>query len=384
MKRFTIKLYQISMNKLLLIFIFCKITIPSFGQRQNLIINPGFELFDSTEIVNKFEYASRTGWEKISGFAWPGDYLWKTNFAEIRSPKQRYFEEQLLRLKKNTKADIGRYEMCLCFEGYINDSKKSYRGYIQSKLNSKMIKGKKYRAGFLCSFMPDWTQASVNSMGLLFVKNPISNTDLDKGYYIANAQVRSEEIISNMDNFDLVQDSFVAQDDYEYVIIGNFTPVKDMVTKPFPQIYGKDKQMLAFLSQNTETRYKIDNVFLYELADSVFIKPKLTYNTSQKVFFENNAFTLNANSTGELQAFIKTIDIQKVDSINVLGYSSQEGNIKANIALSTRRANIIKSYFLKKMPMSIPIRSKGMGISDVSSTEMAANRYVLIEVVYKK
>lgn len=98
------------------------------------------------------------------------------------------------------------------------------------------------------------------------------------------------------------------------------------------------------------------------------------------VYFDFNRSTLNANEKSKLESLAKVIGASKeVSSVDIVGYADSIGKSGYNKALSTRRAETVKSYLATKGLKTRKVRVEGMGSSKpVTSCDETSARSELI------
>ncbi len=106
------------------------------------------------------------------------------------------------------------------FYNYSKDAN-NYREYVGVVLKSPLMPGKKYNVEMFVS-LTDYSGLATNSVGIAFFTGEFQKRS---GYAItATPQVNAAEIISDADGWTKVSGSFVAQEAYTYIVIGNFLP----------------------------------------------------------------------------------------------------------------------------------------------------------------
>lgn len=106
-----------------------------------------------------------------------------------------------------------------------------YREYLGITLTRPLVKGKKYTAEFYVS-LADYSGLATNNIGMLF-KTGVFQSVSD--YVITGSpQVNCIAIIDQTKGWCKVTGSFVAADNYSYVLIGNFLPKEKTAVKIMP------------------------------------------------------------------------------------------------------------------------------------------------------
>jgi outer membrane protein OmpA-like peptidoglycan-associated protein len=79
------------------------------------------------------------------------------------------------------------------------------------------------------------------------------------------------------------------------------------------------------------------------------------------VFFETNAAVLKNNSNVELNALIQYLQSTPNATILIEGHTDNTGSVAGNLMLSTKRAEAIAQYLIKKGVLATRIATKGFG-----------------------
>ncbi|WP_414617807.1 gliding motility-associated C-terminal domain-containing protein [Dyadobacter sp. 32] len=107
-----------------------------------------------------------------------------------------------------------------------------YREYIQTRLSQRLKKGKIYYAEYYVLRAYPGSIAT-NNFGAVFTVSPIGSV----GHSVLNytPQVRSNEVVTDTAKWTKISGCFMAENDYEYLTIGNFS--NDAATKMVPMFY---------------------------------------------------------------------------------------------------------------------------------------------------
>lgn len=121
---------------------------------------------------------------------------------------------------------------------------------IAVKLIRPLRKGKRYKAGYWLSLAYSYSGYASNNMGLRFTNNPYADT------LATEAHLRMNDILDYTGGWTLFEGVFRADQDYEYLLIGNF--------------YTKERSKLKErpFAAASSAYYYIDDVFVEELPDS--------------------------------------------------------------------------------------------------------------------
>lgn len=86
---------------------------------------------------------------------------------------------------------------------------------------------------------------------------------------------------------------------------------------------------------------KTVSIFIFLLAQLISAQ-----DNSYNVFFETDKFSISNSEKQKLDKFISSLDTSQIYSISIYGYCDDRGSINYNQALSEKRANSIKTFFL--------------------------------------
>lgn len=105
-----------------------------------------------------------------------------------------------------------------------------------------------------------------------------------------------------------------------------------------------------------------------------------------ELYFDSGKALLSTSAYNTLDSLFKTIDADKISSLNIYGYTDSIGNIEYNRALSIRRAESVKNYFKFKgvSPDSIYVKGFGKTNQKYSCEKWDLNRRVSVEILLKK
>lgn len=139
--------------------------------------------------------------------------------------------------------------------------------------------------------------------------------------------------------------------------------------------------------------YYIDDVSVEE-DTTVLTSPPIAFQgkliTGQKltlknIFFETSKANLLPASNNELDALAKALKNDPLVSLNIFGYTDSTGNEMSNIELSTKRAEAVRNYLVRKGIALKRFSCKGFGsanpVADNKTEEgRKCNRRVEIQV----
>ena len=218
--------------------------------------------------------------------------------------------------------------------------------YLQVRLKKKCLKGQCFRYEFWTSTISTSVRANNLGIGLSKikiyqdVKNPV--LELEEKY----ADQRILGIKPN--EWYKVEGEFEAQDDFEYLLIGNF--FSDRETKA-----NQETSTLGY------SYYLIDDVSLYGLdcqsGKIIDLKSLILGN----ILFDFDGWTLKNEGKEQIRLFLKDLESIEINSIAVTGHTDTAGSDRYNLTLSQRRAESVKNFLvgLGIADAIIEVRAKG-------------------------
>jgi outer membrane protein OmpA-like peptidoglycan-associated protein len=363
MNRFILMLFFVS--------VFCNI---QFGQSklekvnlfQNLVVNPSFEQLKS---VNNTFIGKIDSIDKVLGWHSPTQnkamvYMSDSNdnIIDIVSPGQRDFQARSGRNVAAIKVFGERYNN-------ITGHDEEDRSYILGELSDSLKIGQKYYVGFFTHYHC----LATNRVGLIFVKDKIKK---QSGLLLLKPIMYQKSVINhNPQNiWTIVVDSFIADNSYKKLLIGNFFRSDSTAT-------GGDRKHDHYLAY-------IDDVFVYEAKNKSVRKEKTPVylpKSFNNISFEFNSSKLDSNSRMILDSIAKIMVSFQEIKILIKGHTSGEGSTNYNQKLSELRANAIKDYLIKKGIISDKLEAVGFGSSqplvpDISERNRQINRRIEFEV----
>lgn len=278
-----------------------------------------------------------------------------------------------------------------------------YSEYIQGKLISPLIKGKKYclRTSInFCSF----SKYSVNRLAFFFSASPVSVNNKNENTF--SPQVIFSKLPVENNHFTTLCDCFIADGGEKYITVGRFTGAEDMN----PILRGKYLEGLIGFEKGSY--YIFDNIELFEIQDtseckciletspisSLEIKPKVIYETDlnklkqgtpvilENVNFEFAKYNILPASEDVLTTLLNYLQRNPEIMISIEGHTDDIGNEQYNDLLSLNRARSVYNWLINKGVDSSRLSFTGFGKSRPIYNEMdeehrALNRRVEVRIV---
>ena len=217
------------------------------------------------------------------------------------------------------------------------------------------------------------TSIKVNSFGLVVGIERMQNLNISGLIDEYPISMQEKLITDDSIKWHRISGTFESDDDYQYIIIGNF---------------GSDKSMEVEQEENG-LKYG------YYLLDDVLLRP-LYQNTHQKIslnetiileniLFEFDKATIIETSKPELDNLVKVLKSNDKFIIEIMGHTDNQGSLAHNLKLSQKRADSIKEYLTKNGVEVDRVIAKGMGseypiVSNDSEENRKINRRVEIKI----
>lgn len=356
---------------------------------QNLVPDPGFE--QNKYVPTEFSAinASNT-WSRPSGGT--SDLFCKCDRkTKYKADKAYSFVDVPLNAMGNQLPHSGS-----CYGGLFAHSHGDYREYLQTPLSEPLKKNGTYLFEMYFS-LADYSRASVDQLGVCFLKSKTSYTssdvieDLDPGYMRIGADIADE-----VEEWHLLSFNYLAKGGETYLLLGSFE-INELRKTGFVA----PKEMRTRINQN-DTRdayYYIDDVSLTEInypnevveaTDTVLetlndaIYPG-TVLVMKNVLFLTNKSVFLPSSYPELDAIAKLLGENPHWNIKIFGHTDNSGNETTNRKLSFDRAKAVADHLTFRGIARSRISYEGFGserpVADNTTEEgKQQNRRVEFEI----
>jgi hypothetical protein len=227
-------------------------------QAQNLIPNPGFEKYSQIPCgcMQGSLSAYVSGWEN-AGSGTP-DFICSEAKPECyANPTSDHWDSY-----GSEEPHGGKGMGMIMTSGHGG----TYREYLGVTLTQPLVKGNRYYAEFYVS-LGDYCGAATNNIGMLFKTGTFAaSTD----YIITGEpQVNVKTVVDQTKGWYKVSGTFVAQDAFTYVIIGNFFAPANTIVKEMPKA---DSYESPHTYRTSMAAYFIDDFTLREAKFHVAVK----------------------------------------------------------------------------------------------------------------
>lgn len=340
----------------------------SFGQ--NLIPNPSFEEVnhkptDWISVYEKFNEALVSWTSPTQGSP---DYFYKYGMAKFRNARPKINLPDYAPKSGDYMVGI---KVFGCKSGTM-----FCKEYLQVELLKPLISGDEYFYEYWVN--PVQSSIKVNSFGIVGNNEELKdfmNSGLLDIYPIG---LNDSIIDAKPKEWKRISGTFISDDNYKYIIIGNF--YKDKFVKSKGELNGID--------------------YAYYFIDDVTVRPLYSNETDEKyeigqilvlnhIEFEFDKSTLLSTSFDELNDLITEMNNKPDIFIEIHGHTDHVGTEDYNKSLSKRRAESVKFYLMEQGISANRVKSKGFGskyplIGNDSEGHQKINRRVEIKIMKKE
>lgn len=362
----------------LIVFLWCSCLVSAQNNSgqvdDNIVPNPSFEKYSGTPLgwfykgkhfTNVMKY-----WNSPTG-ASPDIFG-----PKVRIPKhwsEKGFGEQDAR----TGTSMVGVTIYGCEEG-----KPHCREYIQIQLKEPMVLGQNYYFEFWVNHLPRSLLA--NNLGVCFTK--------EETRYIADELltnvplIKADKIILTTKNdWTKISGRFVAEEEANYLMIGNFLPDEKTKTQaPNDNLlnyayYYIDDVLLKKEEPFLEIPVKADDLTKIQLEEGKLV-------TLKNIFFETDKYELLPRSYIELNKLLKLMQQNPNLVIEIRGHTDTRGKVNYNKYLSRKRAKAVALFLIENGIEPVRTLYQGFGSSQPiakndSSEGMQMNRRVEFKII---
>lgn len=334
----------------------------SYSRSKNIVPNPSFEEFGSYPL----------GWfYKGKDYNRLMKYWTSATYAspDVYSPKVRipiYWTQKGFGIERPRTGD----NMSGITVYGCTDGKPHCREYIQIRLMEPLVVGQKYHVEFYTASLQEGK--STNNLGVHFSKELVNETIDD--VLDLKPQIKENKIIRyHHGSWTKVEGSFVATENLEYLIIGNFFEDSLTLTMDNPKTYKYgyyyiDDVMVKKEEPIIDVPKKPDDLccLKYEIGKSFELK---------NIFFETDKSELLPQSYRELDKLVQVLNENPNMEIEIHGHTDNQGTDKHNINLSQNRAEAVVNYLRAKEISYNRLAYKGYGdTKPISTNETESGR----------
>ncbi|HTL80230.1 MAG TPA: hypothetical protein VL651_00925 [Bacteroidia bacterium] len=139
----------------------------------------------------------------------------------------------------------------------------SYREYLGVTLKTPLEKGQKYYAEFWTS-LGDRCHIASNNMGMAFFTGSFERSS--QTIITTTPVINQATLITTADGWVKISGTFVAADDYDYLVIGNFLPTDKLITATRTAAPG------GYSYSDDIAAYYIDDIVVKPISGSISVK----------------------------------------------------------------------------------------------------------------
>ncbi len=213
---------------------------------QNLVPNPSFEEVDSLPCsFIQGDYGDPILDDYVKDWTVPTGAT--SDISSILLPDTCFANPQRLNIFPRTGNNIA---------GMVTGEPEDYREYLQVKLEEELLPGKSYYAEMYVMHNPEFPFAA-NNLAMYFSENEIDEQIEYRGVLEFTPQILESEIIVNKQKWHKISGCFVADNEFKYLLLGNFSSVSNTDVL----FLNEQGQFTAY--------YFIDDVYVGEVAPLV-------------------------------------------------------------------------------------------------------------------
>jgi outer membrane protein OmpA-like peptidoglycan-associated protein len=279
----------------------------------------------------------------------------------------------------------------------------SYSEYIQGKLISPLIKGKKYCLRTSLNFC-SYSKYSVDRLAFYLSSSSVSVNYKNESTF--SPQINFSKLPAENKHFSTLCDYFIADGGEQFVTAGRFTGpenVKAVVREEYPYgLFGLEKA----------SYYILDNIELFEIQDTSECNcrieilpvspkeniPEVLYETDlnklkqgipvilENVNFKFDSYNLLPASEEILKTLLTYLGNNPEIKINIEGHTDDIGTEQYNDELSINRARSVNNWLINKGINSARLSFTGFGksspiFSEKDEEHRALNRRVEVRII---
>lgn len=284
--------------------------------------------------------------------------------------------------------------------------KDSYREYIQIKLDTALVKNKKYGFSIQTS-LADKAGIAVNSLGVAFSDTLVKQRSLLFTLELPHEtlQNKSKNFLNDKEEWTDLYIDYIAKGGEQFLIIGNFLENNeaDTISAVTAETERPDRFSAYYYLDNVcFAPWKDDNtcacfdngqppIIKQEYSEiSTIIKentPKIGDKfILENIYFETAKATLLSESNNTLDSLYNLLIKYPTMEILISGHTDSQGKHQYNLVLSESRALAVYTYLIEKGISSLRLDFKGFGkmqpiVTNETAEGRQMNRRVEFEVV---
>ncbi len=256
-----------------------------------------------------------------------------------------------------------------------------YSEYLQTQLNSRLLKDSVYHVAFRVS-LADNNPAASPGLGAYFSKRSLSTTGSLYGPLEIVPQFRIDTAVTDTTGWVLLAGDFTAQGDERYLTIGCF-PIGLRIGQPDPSS-GTNRTKLTY--------YYVDDVHVTlahpaKSPANTNVGPEASFTwTMPDILFDTDAAELKPEGQRFLDS-LRTTGLDRTSgTIRIDGYTDSTGTEAHNVRLSLRRAEAVAAHLTLGGVERSRLVTHGLGSTEAIADNSTAvgrsrNRRVVITLL---
>ena len=355
----------------------CTISGQTATDGQNIVPNPGFERFVSPPV----------GWSYKGAFFGQVVKYWfsaTTASPDVYGPGVKVPQDWADKGFGKQAAHGGRSMAGLTLYGCTN-GKPHCREYVEIQLAEPLVPGQTYLVELWVSHLPRSLQ--INNLGVFFSEKRIERQSDEliqaKPHYFAK-----ELIATPKANWIKLSGHFQANNEAEYLVIGNFFDDKDTKTEAYRDdcfnyaYYYIDDILVKKVPPFLAVPVKPDDITRQPLEEGKAIQLK-------DIYFEFDKYELMPRSFVELNKLLQILRDNPKMVIEIVGHTDNIGRPEYNKYLSRKRAKSVVTFLLENKISPARLRYHGEGEAKPIATNSTdegrfQNRRVEFVIVKRK
>ena len=329
--------------------LFAQSTAEAFSN--NIVPNPGFEMYASTPI----------GWfYKGKHFTSVMKY-WNSATAaspDVFGPKVRVPAHWASKGFGEHKAYNGSSMAGLTAYGCEN-GKPHCREYIQIQLTEPLVPNQDYYAEFWVNHLD--RSLRINSLGMYFSKDEIK-VGVDIPLELMPQVVAENVVSTNGNNWQRISGEFKAEEASEFLIIGNFCPDSMTIAK----VVNPNSLKYAYYYIDDVKVKKIEPIIAVPVEEDDLSRIEIKKGNVvhlKNIFFDTDKAELLPRSFVELKKLLKLMKGNPTMKIEISGHTDSTGDFDYNFSLSHKRAKAVVDYLNDQGIQYSRTIAKGFGSS---------------------
>ncbi len=319
-------IYQLILS----VFLFLELNTYS----QNLVLNPSFEenTKRSENCPTLFSLNGVTNWKQAT----------KNGSVDYFTNGQNCFRKDNYLLSRTGSHHIG-------LVVYFRKRNWRYREYLEGKLSSSLVKGRKYKIEFYTA-LENIDGLAYSGLGIYLSEEEIykKKPNLNK----LESCIYSEKIITEQERWVKVSGVYEAKGGELFLTLGNFQKLKSLKRKYIGKglltsyYYIDDVSIIEITKEFKELRK--DSLISIENTN-ISVLPSINDSIRlSSIQFKTNSYNLIDSTTNELDVLIDYLFLNPFLKIEISGHTDSIGSVKYNYKLSLNRANEIEKYLIEK------------------------------------